>query len=287
MIVELVVGPVAEGVRSDLAESPGWAAYAAGLRSVLEAVFAATGVAGLEVSQLLVDRPLQKRLAGLRNGSAVDAPEAVELAVGMAAGDGPYCRLSVPDRLRLESGWDGSVHLYLTPEGAAGLSGLAADEVQLERREAAVEPPDATEPVTSAADNGFWSGVRGSVAETTLLSERWAYGAHGSRWFRVTGENLGEIARSVGPRSLLRVFADPNLRLRPELHDEDFTAFRTPLEPGELSYRAFPGGVDDLAVVTDQGFSSMLPDSAPSLWSAVVPDADGVVRSDWDRTAAT
>jgi hypothetical protein len=30
----------------------------------------------------------------------------------------------------------------------------------------------------------------------------------------------------------------------------------------------------------------MLPDAAASLWCVVVPDADGVVRGDWDRIAA-
>lgn len=119
-------------------------------------------------------------------------------------------------------------------------------------------------------------------ARFTLLCERWAYGAFGYRWFRVIPENMAELARLMRPRSLLCVITDPELHPRPELLEEDFTAFVAPLLPGELTYRAYPGGAETLSEVTGAGFSPMLADSAMGRRCAVVPDPDGVTRARWE-----
>ncbi|MFF9898375.1 hypothetical protein [Streptomyces longispororuber] len=76
--------------------------------------------------------------------------------------------------------------------------------------------------------------------------------------------------------------SDPELQPRPELLEDDFTAFVAPLLPGELAYRAYPGGADTLTEVTGEGFSLMLADSVMSDWCAVVPDSDGVNRAQWE-----
>ncbi|MFJ2131346.1 hypothetical protein ACIOMQ_10740 [Streptomyces sp. NPDC087845] len=276
------MSPRDEGVRVDLDDAEGWSAYATDLRRVLGAVMAATGVDGLEVGELLVSRPLPERYVGLRNGSEVNRAEAVDLVVGMAAGRGPYCRLTGAGRLRIESGWDGSVHLYVPPGAAGGLTDLGTGAAVLERRVVAPEPADEQAIVEAAADDEFWAAVRQSDGEMTLLCERWAYGSHGCRWFWVTSENAADIAGTVRPRSLLCVAVDPDLRLDPGLLDDDFTAFTSPLVPGELAHRTFPGGADDLAEVTDEGFSLMLRDSVMADRCAVVPDPDGTVRGRWE-----
>lgn len=75
---------------------------------------------------------------------------------------------------------------------------------------------------------------------------------------------------------------EPESQPKAELLEDDFTAFVAPLLPGELAYRAYPGGADTLSGVTDEGFSLMLADRVMGDWCAVVPHPDGVNRAPWE-----
>jgi hypothetical protein len=283
MTAEIVISPRDESVRVELAEAGGWDAYAAEIRAVLGLAIDACGVTSLEVGALLVNRPLPHRYMRLRNGTEVNPAEAVDLVVRMAAGWGPYCRLTRAGLLRIESGWDGAVHLYVEPMVADVLTGLGQKELSLERRIAVPEPDDVSRPVTAAADDNFWAAVlEAAQRAVVLLCERWAHGAYGCRWFRITRMNVAEEAQAVRPRSLLCLVVDPNLQSDPALLDDAFTAFKAPITPGELPYCAYPYGVDDFAAVTDDGFPLLLRDSMLVNCCAVVPDSDGVVRGRWE-----
>ncbi|MGY4980184.1 transposase [Streptomyces sp. 900105755] len=134
----------------------------------------------------------------------------------------------------------------------------------------------------AVADEGFWDAVRKVSGGTTLLCERWAHGAYGCRWFRVNRENAAEAARLVSPCALLRVVAEPDLRADAEVPDDDSTAFASPLSPGELVHKEYPGGAGSLSDVVSAGFSLLLADAAICRWCAVVPDPDGVNRAQWE-----
>ncbi|MEU2561265.1 hypothetical protein ABZ626_18305 [Streptomyces longispororuber] len=284
MSMELVLSPRSESVREELAEAEAWDSYVAELRQVLGVVIEKSAVDFLEVGELLVGEPLPDKYLGLRNGAKLRIPQAIDLVEGMAAGRGPYCRLSLSGRLQIESGWDGAVHLYTTRAVAADLAGLHCRSTVLQWRDATPEPLAISDPVGAVADDSFWSTVAKASERFTLLCERWAHGAYGCRWFRVTRENAAEVARLVRPRSLVCVVSDPELQPRPELLEDDFTAFVAPLLPGELAYRAYPGGADTLTEVAGEGFSLMLADSVMSGWCAVVPDSDGVNRAQWESS---
>ena len=278
---ELIISPRGERVREDLAGASAWSAYAAELRQVLEAAIAKSGVDVLEVGELLVSERLPDRYLGIRNGAKVEIAQAIDLVEGMVAGRGPYCQLSSPGRLQIESGWDGAVHLYTTRAVAADLAGLRRQHAILRGRDGISEPEAISKPVEAVTDEDFWEKVTKVSERFTLLCERWAYGAYGCRWFRVTRENVAELARLMRPRSLVCVVSDPELQPRPELLADDFTAFVAPLLPGELLYRAYPGGADTISEVTGEGFSLMLEDKVID-WYAVVPDSDGVNRARWE-----
>jgi hypothetical protein len=279
---ELILSPRSKRVREELADAAAWSAYAAELRQVLGAVIEKCGADLLEVNGLLVSQPLPEKYRGLRNGAEVRPPQAISFAEGMAAGHGPYCQLTAPGRLQIESGWDGAVHVYTTTAVAVELAGLHGEGMTFRWRDAAPEPVELSDPVEAIADERFWTRVAEASERLTVVCERWAYGAHGCRWFRVTPENTADVARLLRPRSLVSVATEPELRPREELLEADFTAFMAPLLPGELAYRAYPGGTDTLSEVTDEGFSLMLADAVLGAWCAVVPDADGVVRGQWD-----
>ena len=282
MTAELVVSPSGQQMHASLAEAPAWRAYAMDLRRLLNVVIEECGADRLEVSELLVSEPLPDRYRTLRNGMQASPAEAIDLAERMAAGIGPYCRLITPGRLGVESGWDGAIHLSIDPAVANSLTGLAGDNLSLEWRASEPDPAEEPRPVDDIADDEFWGSVGAAAEGLVLLCERWAHGAYGCRWFRVTAGNVAEVAQAVRPRSLLCVVADPDLRLDAVLLDADFTAFEAPLTPGRLIYRAHPGGADSLAEVTGRGLSFMLADLVLAGWCAVVPDSDGVVRAAWE-----
>lgn len=279
---ELTVSPRDETVREELSDAPGWNAYSTELRELVEGVIEASGVDILEVDELLVNEPLPEQYSGLRNGSEIGPAEAVGLLLRMVAGDGPYCRLAKGSRLSIQAGWDGTVYLYMAPETGEDLTGRQSDALCLQWSSAEPDVQEVSKPVDAIADDAFWASVAASAGGLVLLGERWAHGSHGFRWFRVTEENVAEIAGVIRPRSLLCVVADPDLGPGPDLTDSDFTAFRSPLPPGELDHQVHPGGIDDPADLLREGYALTLRDSALAEWCAVVPDPDGVARGIWE-----
>lgn len=303
MTVELVVAPSDDGVRDELARAPGWPGYETGLRRVLGHVLGDCGVERLEVGELLVAEPPPAPYADLRNGAWLDTAAAVDLVVRMVRGDGPYCSLSAPGGTSVQPGWDGAVHLAVGAATAGRLGGHEDPRVTVERRGVPEEPEPVEHPVRAVADAAFWAAAAEDADDRpagvpVLLRERWAHGAYGCRWFRLTAENTPAVSRTVSARSLVTVVRGPRLHeagagaVPPEeVLDDDLVAFRPPLTPGELGHRAWPGGVGDVREVTGAGYSLVL--SMPEALGrgggarhAVVPDADGVVRMRWEDPSA-
>lgn len=281
---ELIIGPRDVHVREELAGADGWSSYATELRKLIGLVIDKVGARFLEVSELLVNEPLAGELIGLRNGAKFHFSKAIDLVERMASGLGPYCRISVPGKLVIESGWDGAIHVYMTRSMSADLAGFHCQSSILRWRDAT---PDVAvlKPVRDVADESFWAAVAKASERFTLLCERWAYGDCGYRWFRVIPENVVEVSLLMRPRSLVCVVSDPELQTRPELLEDGFTAFMAPLLPGELVYRAYPFGADTLSEVVDEGFTLMLAYRDMGGWCAVVPDQDGVNRALWESPA--
>ncbi|MCX2947765.1 hypothetical protein [Lentzea sp. NEAU-D7] len=283
--LEIVLVPRDEVVGSKLDGAPGWLEYAAELRGVLAAAVAASGVSFLEIDVLNVWEPLPEELAWLRNGVGVSPEQAVDLFVEMLGrGDSPSFRLRGGNVLRIEQSWDGWVFLPATREIYDALEGLPEEHLEIGWRSSQPDVMKADIPVRAVADDAFWATVRVAAQEkTTLLSERWAFGKCGSRWFLLTKDNVDQVIAEIRPRSLVSVVVNPDLRTRSL--NEDFTAFSAPLEPGELAHRQLPVGVngeDELAEVTGAGFDLFLAGAALAELYAVVPDTDGVVRMEWD-----
>lgn len=283
MELEIVVRPRDEEVGSKLDEAPGWPGYARELREVFRTAVEASGVGALQVSGLMVHEPLPDRLSWLREGisiPAADAPDLYTETVGR--GSSPlFCLVS--DVLRIELSWDGWVFLPATQEICDALDDLPEEHLEIGWRPREPDPrPDGT--VETVANEEFWAQVRHAArTRTTLLGERWASGSCGTRWFLLTPENVDGVIAALEPGSLISVAVDPDLRVR--LLDRGFTAFTAPLRPGGLGSREVPSGVDDdteLAEVTGAGFDLFLSDAALAELYAVVPDADGVARRQWD-----
>jgi hypothetical protein len=285
---ELVVSPNDAHVISGLGDAADWSAYAFDLATILNQAIETSQAKFLEVSNLIVDRPLPDRYANFRDGYVLEPDAAIEIVIEMAAGRGPYLSLSGANRLRIESGWDGAVHIF-GPHGAIRKLAISIfKNANLEQREREPDPIPILRPVTAIADGIFWAQIESDAKGLVLLSERWAEGAYGSRWFHVDMGTVDDLAMSVQPGALLSVVVQPELYdvevdavIVAELIDDGFTSFRNPVGSGELDYRSYPTGVDSLADVAE-GFSLILRNSLLSAWCAVVPGPDGAVRR-WEH----
>lgn len=262
--VELVIAPAAGEVAEDLAGAEGWGDYEHALRAALTEVLDTAGA--LTVDSLIVNEPLPERYAGLRPGTRVEIPDALDLAVGMVIGDGPYCTLQAADGFELASGWDGAVHLLLPAKQDLRLSAGQEAVLRLEWRDPPSVAPEDTPLITAVADEAFWAEVAAAASaalpEPTLIAERWAYGSLGLRWFIVTPTTAQDVARGVEARSLLSVVVAPDPDPSPDELDDGF----------------------EEAIIGE--FSLRIPDAAMARWRAVVPDADGVVRGRWEDETA-
>ncbi|WP_433272761.1 hypothetical protein ACQPZF_17270 [Actinosynnema sp. CS-041913] len=277
--VELLIGPRSEEVQLRLRDAVGWQAYADELTALLGAAVRATGAAVFEVDQLLLNEPVPGDLTWLRNGVTVDPATAVALVVDMAGGKPPPFAL-VADGFRVDTSWDGFVHMGMSEGLAEELGDVDGDEVIVVWRPWDVSRDPVVERV---ADGEFWAEVRAAArARLVLLREQWAHGRLGTRWYLVDAGNVDDVIAGMGRRSLVGVVVDPDLRLDPTLVEKPFTAFPGPLVPGRLDHVMYGSGVDDVSEVTGAGLSYMVPDSIVDAWCAVVPDADGVVRIEWE-----
>ncbi|WP_194116911.1 hypothetical protein [Streptomyces otsuchiensis] len=143
---------------------------------------------------------------------------------------------------------------------------------------------DDAELVEDPADDDFWQAICDGLQPTTLVCEQWAHGVRGYRWWRVAAPaDVAAVRHEVRPRSLVRFVFQPDLGFSEDMLEESFTAFRTPLEPGELEYREYPFGTDTLEEVRDADFTLALIERDLDDRQAVVPDADGVIRACWER----
>lgn len=262
--VELVIAPAAHEVADDLGAAEGWSDYEHALRAVLAEVLGTAGP--LTVGRLIVNEPLPERYAGLRPGARVEMSDALDLAVGMVVGDGPYCTLQDAGGFELASGWNGAMHLLLPAERGFRLSSRQEAVLRLEWRDPPTVDPEDTPLITAVADDAFWAEVAATASaalpEPTLLAERWAYGRLGFRWFIVTPTTTQDLARTVEARSLLSVIVAPDRDPSPDELEDGFEEAIV----GELLLQ--------------------IPDEAMTQWHAVVPDADGVVRGRWEDERA-
>ena len=264
MTVELVIAPAADEVAADLGDAESWGDYEQALRAVLAEVLGKAGA--LTVDSLIINEPLPERYAGLRPGARVEISDALDLAVGMVRGDGPYCTLRAAGGFELASGWDGAVHLLLPDKQELRLSAEQEAVLRLEWRDPPSVGPEDTPLITAVADEAFWAEVEAAASaalpEPTLLAERWAYGRLGFRWFIVDPTTTWDLARAVEARSLLSVIVAPDPDPSPEELEDGF----------------------EEAIVGD--LSLRIPDEALARWRAVVPDSDGVVRGRWEDETA-
>ena len=234
-------------------------------------------------------------LSGFHDGAEVSLSVGLELIRAMLRGNGAWCRLEVEDSFAVHVGWDQYVYVRSEQPCESALArtrtlGLFPERLQASPYEADFDEPGEQRP----ADEDFWARLRWSIAsrEAAMLEE--GYVDNASRWHRLTENTLEGVRARLTPRSQLTVWPDLSadveavLAMLPdegpvELVWEDENGAITSTIADETEYRA-------LAVqVADARAAAALPldvESRHPLFTAVMPDSDGVLRARW-RTELT
>ncbi len=280
-MIEIGVGPREESVGVELDESLHWSAFIEDLRSLLAALTKSLSVTRFEITDLFVGEPPEESFIGLRNGSVLDAGEAIEFVVRMAGGRGPYCALTAPG-IRIESSWDASTYLLLDSVDSLQRLPPSLPHLCLDYSDVPASEGDTGPRVDTVANEGFWRDVAESTAGVKLLCERWAYGVHGARWYRLNEGSTRLIVPPIQPRSMLSVLLDPETALSGIDIGEGFIALGSFGEAGLIAHEEYPFGVDSIGEVVERGWKHAVSESATWAWVAVVPDADGIPRGAWE-----
>ncbi|MFF4324649.1 RNA-binding protein [Streptomyces sp. NPDC001568] len=234
-------------------------------------------------------------LSGYHDGARVSVPVGLELVRGMLRAKGGWCRLEVEGRFTVHVGWDQYVYVSSDRPCERAIALTRTLGLFPERCEASPYDADFDEPgVQRPADEDFWARLRRSVAmrQAAMLEEGYVHNA--SRWHRLTEDTLDAVRARLAPRAMLTVWPDLST-------DVDAVLASLPDEgPVEFVWEDGNGAVSSTTVDESEygelavrvagaraatALSISLDERHP-LFTAVLPDSDGVLRARW-RTEPT
>ncbi|WP_411083875.1 RNA-binding protein [Streptomyces sp. cmx-18-6] len=232
--------------------------------------------------------------AGFHDGAEVPLHIGLELVRAMLRGTGPWCGLEVEDTFTAQVGWD--QYLYIGSSRPCAQAVARTRELGLfpEPLDAAPYNFEDDEEGVQRPGDDFWDHLRRAVRDGVAgtLEETYIEGA--TRWHRLTEDTLSTLRAELAPRARLEVW--------PPLSPDIETVL------GALPAEGIIEGVwqDDTgrllsALADEEDFpeltarmsrasaAALLPiytEERVPLFTAVMPDADGVLRARW-RTAPT
>ncbi|MFG2995468.1 S1 RNA-binding domain-containing protein [Streptomyces sp. NPDC048340] len=234
-------------------------------------------------------------LSGFHDGAEVPLSVGLELVRVMLRENGAWCRLAVEGMFDVQVGWDQYVYVSSDKPCERAVAHTRALGLFPERLEASPYDADSDEPgVQRPADEDFWARLRWSIAlrHAAILEEGYLHNA--SRWHRLTEDTLDAVRARLTPRAQLTVWPDLSTDVEAvlaSLPDEGPVEFVWEDENGSLSstmvdesdYKELAARVAGARAAT--ALSVTLDERHP-LFTAVLPDGDGVLRARW-RTEPT
>ncbi|WP_405731504.1 S1 RNA-binding domain-containing protein [Streptomyces sp. NBC_01537] len=229
-------------------------------------------------------------LAGFHDGAQVSITAGLALVRAMLRDNGAWCRLEVEGAFAVHVGWDQYLYVGSTRPCETALAQTRSLGLFPERLDASPYDfaPDALH-VQRPADADFWARVRWTVSayRATFLEE--TYVANASRWHRLTRDNIEAVRSQLAPRAQLAVWpdlltdVDAVLASLPDMgvveilwEDEDGRITSTVADETQCESVAYRiAGARAAAVV------SLVVDERHPLFTAVLPDSDGILRARW------
>ncbi|WP_187330590.1 MULTISPECIES: S1 RNA-binding domain-containing protein [unclassified Streptomyces] len=216
---------------------------------------------------------------GFHDGAVVSLDGGLELVRAMLRGTGVRCRLEVEDTFTVHVGRERDVHIGSDRPCERALA--RSRTLKLHPRRVDSSPyamKTGGGEIQRPADDAFWSGLGRMVStcRAGILEEMYVGGA--SRLHRLTWENVQAVRERIVPRARLAVWPAP---------EPGEAGTQGPGPDGAGTQGPGPDGAGTGRPGADgAGTGDLSVDGRVPLLTAVMPDADGVVRARW-RTEAT
>ncbi|MFI6341128.1 RNA-binding protein [Streptomyces sp. NPDC050535] len=227
---------------------------------------------------------------GFHDGAEVSLDVALELVRAMLRDNGAWCRLEAENMFAVHVGWD--QYLYISSsrpcaEALARTRKLGLFPERLDTSPYAFEVEG--EGVQRPGDDDFWAYLHEAVGNGSagILEETYLEGA--SRWHHLTRDTVDTVRTGLAPRARLAVWpplssdVDAVLGALPTegliegvWQDNDGHIFSAIADEGEfLELTARISSAPAAALL------SVYADERIPLFTAVMPDNDGVLRARW------
>ncbi|WP_327391386.1 S1 RNA-binding domain-containing protein (plasmid) [Streptomyces microflavus] len=229
--------------------------------------------------------------AGFHDGALVPIAVGLELVRSMLRDNGAWCRLEAEGALTVHVGWDQYLYIGSNVPCETALARTRALGLFPERIDASPYDfaPDDAAYVQRPADADFWARLRWTVSSHRAVFLEEVFAANASRWHRLTRENVETVRSQLAPRSQLAVWPDLLTDVDTAvaaLPDEDLVEIVWEDEDGQITSTVvdetqFEAVTSQLAGARAAGVVSMYAGEDLPLFTAVLPDSDGVLRARW------
>lgn len=229
--------------------------------------------------------------AGFHDGALVPIGVGLELVRAMLRDNGAWCRLEAEGAFTVHVGWDQYLYLGSSRPCDAALTRTRALGLFPERLDASPYDfaPDDPAYVQRPADADFWARLHWTVSahRATYLEE--TYATNASRWHRLTRDSIETVRSQLAPRSRLAVWPDLLTDVATAvaaLPDEGLVEVVWEDKDGQITSTVmdetqFEAVTSHLASAHAAGVISMYAGEDLPLFTAVLPDSDGVLRARW------
>ncbi|WP_063058885.1 S1 RNA-binding domain-containing protein [Nocardia sienata] len=230
-------------------------------------------------------------LTGFHDGALVPIATGLELVRAMLRDNGARCRLETEGAFAVHVGRDQYLYIGSDRPCEAALARTRALGLYPEPLDASPYDfvPDDPGYEQRPADADFWARLHWTVGShrATFLEE--TYATNASRWHRLTADNLEAVRAALTPRARLAVWPDLLTDVGTAiaaLPEEGLVEILWEDESGRITSMVaddtqFEAVISRIAGAGAAGVLSLVTDERHPLFTAVLPDSDGVLRARW------
>ncbi|WP_246212303.1 S1 RNA-binding domain-containing protein [Streptomyces abyssomicinicus] len=228
---------------------------------------------------------------GFHDGALVPVAAGLELVRVMLRDSGAWCRLEAEGAFTVHVGWDQYLYIGSSRPCEAALTRTRALGLFPERLERSPYDFTPEEPayVQRPADADFWARLHWTVSTHRAVFLQESFASNTSRWHRLTRDNAETVRAQLVPRSQLAVWpdllTDVDTALA-SLPDEGLVEIVLEDENGQITSTVadetqFEAVTSRLVSARAAGTLSVYAGEDLPLFTAVLPDSDGVLRARW------
>ncbi|WP_406286849.1 S1 RNA-binding domain-containing protein [Streptomyces sp. NBC_00209] len=230
-------------------------------------------------------------LTGFHDGALVSMAVGLELVRAMLRDNGAWCRLEAEGAFTVHVGWDQYLYVGSSRPCEAALARTRSLGLFPERVHASPYDfvPDDPQHVRRPADADFWARLRWTVSAHRAVFLEEVFATNASRWHRLTRDTIETVRSELTPRSQLAVWPDLLTDVDTAvaaLPDEGMVEVVWEDKDGQITSTVvdetqFEAVASQLASAHAAGVVSMDAGEGLPLFTAALPDSDGVLRARW------